>query len=473
MSTNTPALTQTNTALLTEGAIATAALPPGEQKLSVAGLEEGGRGAVATPADPSVAIPVTEDDDAEKEAPVTQVVDLSVPLRAILVGAGKRANVYSDFAKQNKNKLKIAAVADPNQYRRERMALLHLIPFDRLYISWICVPEEKIADIAIICTKENLRLEVVHAFAQRGYAIILEKPMAQTYSECKKIIEVCRENRTTLAVAHVLRYDPHVVKMLDMIEKGAIGDVISIQHTNPVGWYHFAHNHVRGDWSKAYKSSSLLVNKCCHDMDFIRSLQSGVEVRSVYSNGSLAHFKEENKGYRDWPVNEITEFPDNDTVTEALLHGPYGRCVYEQLNDVCDNQEVLIQFDNGVTASLTCNAFTEKVNIRKTIVRGSRGELSCDYDQSFIKVFDFVRSSEVMYHLNNEKDMSSHSLVTFRDADRAFINAFIDCVKNHDPNALHSNHIDTLQTYLLLFSAEKSRQTNKIVIPNQEEGFLE
>jgi hypothetical protein len=44
-------------------------------------------------------------------------------------------------------------------------------------------------------------------------------------------------------------------------------------------------------------------------------------------------------GYTSWPIRPLVDgIPDIENVTEALAHGPYGKCVYESDNDVCDNQ---------------------------------------------------------------------------------------------------------------------------------------
>ena len=45
------------------------------------------------------------------------------------------------------------------------------------------------------------------------------------------------------------------------------------------------------------------------------------------------------RGHSGWPVSTITDgLPDIENVTDALRNGPYGQCVYESPNDVCDNQ---------------------------------------------------------------------------------------------------------------------------------------
>lgn len=55
-----------------------------------------------------------------------------------------------------------------------------------------------------------------------------------TYRDCKEIVDVCKEAGVMLAVCHVLRYTPQALKLRDLIKSGAIGEVVSIQHMEPV-----------------------------------------------------------------------------------------------------------------------------------------------------------------------------------------------------------------------------------------------
>jgi predicted dehydrogenase len=106
-------------------------------------------------------------------------------------------------------------------------------------------------------------------------------------------------------VGHVLRYSPYFIYLKALIESGAIGELISMQHLEPVGWFHFAHSYVRGNWrnQKECGSSSLLA-KCCHDVDLInwfmrpcsRMSHGKTENTVSFSSfGSLQHFRKDKK----------------------------------------------------------------------------------------------------------------------------------------------------------------------------------
>ena len=168
----------------------------------------------------------------------------------------------------------------------------------------------RLADAVIISTQDKDHKDPAVAFAKAGYHVLLEKPMAVTESDCQEIAAACQENGVYLAVCHVMRYFPPVVKIKEIIDSGVIGDVMTINHTENVGYWHFAHSFVRGNWRNEADSTFSLMAKCCHDMDLIYYWAGERPARSIQSFGSLQHFTRDNKPERassnclDCPVEE-------------------------------------------------------------------------------------------------------------------------------------------------------------------------
>ncbi|KAL6482883.1 hypothetical protein MHYP_G00077550 [Metynnis hypsauchen] len=317
--------------------------------------------------------------------------------------------------------------------------------------------------------------------------------MAVTLEDCREIAEACIQSGVILTVCHVLRYDPVISKIKTLIDSGVVGDVIHIQHFSLVGFYHFAHSFVRGNWRNEAESSFALLAKSCHDLDLIHHWAGGRRCIKVSSFGSLSHFRKENKppgaanrcldcsverncpysakkiyldrvkeGWVRWPVSVIcsNSVPDIESVTEALKTGPYGRCVYECDNDVCSNQVVNMEFEGGLTASFSMVAFTEEIGQRKTSICGSRGELS--YNGKEINVFDFLTQTSTK-HTAHKNIPGAFYLGPHGVADYHLVDAFISAVASEDPLLIKSGPKETLASHRLVFEAERARLENRIV----------
>ena len=75
-----------------------------------------------------------------------------------------------------------------------------------------------------LLTNEDKRLE------ECVYFLLLKV----TYADCCEIVSTCKSSGVILAIGHVLRYVPEVRKIDELIQSGVLGDVVSIQHTEPV-----------------------------------------------------------------------------------------------------------------------------------------------------------------------------------------------------------------------------------------------
>jgi predicted dehydrogenase len=87
--------------------------------------------------------------------------------------------------------------------------------------------------------------------------------MAVSPQECLSINATVKEAGIIFGVGHVLRYSPYNQAIKRVIDSGIIGDIVNIQHVEPVGFEHFSHSYVRGNWNKESESSFSLMTKCC------------------------------------------------------------------------------------------------------------------------------------------------------------------------------------------------------------------
>ena len=296
----------------------------------------------------------------------------------IILGCGARGNCYSAVAAENPDKVQIVAVADPLDARRNMLGDRHGIPEERRFHSWEDVMKlPKFADAVAICTQDDMHETPAVAAAEHSYHILLEKPMAPTEDACRRIAEAVKKAGVQLAVCHVLRYTQQTRKIKELIGSGVIGDIVSIQRIESVGYWHQAHSFVRGNWRNEKESSFMLLAKCCHDVDWICHMMNA-KCERVSSFGSLKYFNADNrpkgaadrcldcppdiegrcpysalkiylrdrldKGNALWPVNILTQNTTREGVLCALATGPYGRCVYACDNDVVDHQVVNFQF---------------------------------------------------------------------------------------------------------------------------------
>ncbi|MGW9307083.1 Gfo/Idh/MocA family protein [Saccharomonospora azurea] len=269
----------------------------------------------------------------------------------------------------------------------------------------------------MIATQDADHVEPAVALARQGYHLLLEKPMATSEADCERIVDAAEEAGVLLAVCHVLRYTPYSRRLKALVDGGRIGDVVSVEHLEPVGWWHQAHSYVRGNWRREDTSTFMLMAKSCHDLDWLTHL-IGRPVERVSSFGGLYEFRAERRPVgaadrcldcaveascpysapriylplleepdRVWPLSVVTAERSEEGVLAALREGPYGRCVYACDNDVVDHQVVSLEYRGGVTASFTMTAFTPS-DFRRTRVFGTRG--SIEGDGRSITVHDFV-----------------------------------------------------------------------------------
>ena len=415
---------------------------------------------------------------------------MTQPISLIILGAGNRGRVYADYALRNPQAAQVAAVAEPRPEYRQALAQAHDLDETRIFSSWQAVTErDKFADAVVIATPDAQHAEPALAFAAKGYHLLLEKPIAPTQKECLEVVAAAKRYGVLLAVGHVLRYTPYTQTLKRLLDENAIGELISVQHLEPVGYWHQAHSYVRGNWRNSPQSSPMLLAKSCHDIDWLCHVL-GETCTAVSSFGSLSHFKKANKpaaagdalrcldcayepdcpysakriyldmvarGETGMPLTALTLEPNPTTVTEALQTGPYGRCVYECDNDVVDHQVVNMLFESEKTVSFTMTGFSE-LRPRQTLLFGTHGELRGDGETLEIYTFLDEQTRRIETAKRGDSELQGHG-----GGDEGLMQAFVKAVATGNSEHLSGTPQEALQAHLIVFAAERSRLTQQTI----------
>jgi predicted dehydrogenase len=129
------------------------------------------------------------------------------PVTAVLIGAGHRGNIYSDYALLHPDELNIVGVAEIHALRNGLFARKHSIPSSKRYYAWEDVfKREKFADAVIIATPDKVHAGPCIKALEKGYDVLLEKPIACTEQECRLILNTAKATGRIVGVCHVLRY---------------------------------------------------------------------------------------------------------------------------------------------------------------------------------------------------------------------------------------------------------------------------
>jgi predicted dehydrogenase len=414
---------------------------------------------------------------------------VSLPTFA-LVGAGNRgADVYAGYLLRHPDAGRLVAAADPHPVRLARVAAAHgLVESARFASADDLFAVGRIADVLVIATPDAAHVEIAERALALGYHLLLEKPLAPDVGGVRRIARAARTHGPSVTVAHVLRYTPFFRTIKRVLDEGALGSLMTIEHVEHIGHWHFAHSYVRGNWRNEATSSPMILAKACHDLDALRWLV-GAPCRDVASFGRLGHFRPEEApaGAGDrcvacdvepdcpysalriylgrfadtdaWPISVITPDPSPEGRLEALRTGPYGRCVYRCDNDVADHQVTALSFANGVSASLSVHAFSE-ANTRTVALHGSHGELEGSLDAGTLVVRDFVRGTT--------RDLSvSHAAGRHAGGDDGLMHDLTErlarALAGSDGVTMPTSWEASLDSHAMAFAAERSRKEGRVV----------
>lgn len=260
-------------------------------------------------------------------------------------------------------------------------------------------------EAVVICSENVNHKEHVIKSAKAKKHILCEKPLATEVKDAEEMIQTCNEEGVILQVAYPVRFAPVMGKVKDMIQNGAIGDVLAINATNhglmPGGWF------IEKDLSGGGAATDHIV----HIMDVIRWIFKD-EVKSVYAELD-------------------TRFYDID---------------------VEDCGAVTLELESGMIVSIDPSwsrpqTYPTWGNVVMHFV-GTKGNLSVDA---------FKQHS--LYY--NDTDGKIQELSWSEDMDGGLVQDFINCVKSNGTPSISGT--DGLRTLEVVKAAYKSHESKKAV----------
>ncbi len=415
------------------------------------------------------------------------------PVTAIILGAGHRAMAYADYSAAHPDELKIVGVADPDEYRRKFVSERFGFPESQCFASaeeLASVP--KFADVVINGTMDEIHVKTSIPVLEKGYDMLLEKPFAVNEEELDKLVEVVNRNGNKVMICHVLRYNPVYLNIKNSILNGEIGDVINIQTVEDVSYHHLSTSYVRGKWANSKKChTSMLLAKCCHDLDLMMWLMGDDKPVSVSSVGSRFHFRPENapensgtrclvdcprvdycdfsakRLYLDHPNSwevyvwrdlEGIENPTEEQRRQLLMESEYGRCMFKCDNDVVDHQSVLVNFASGATGTHNLAGGAAE-SLRTIRVIGTKGEIYAELENKFVKI-KTLNPDPNKYFDERIIDLSKTPDEGHGGADTALTADFIKFIRDDNPSVSCTSIQNSVAGHRVIFLADKSRENN-------------
>ncbi len=264
---------------------------------------------------------------------------MSTTLRYGLIGTGMMGLEHQ----RNLNAIigvEVVAAADPEPTSlaaavatAEGRALATFSDYRELLAADIC-------DAYVISSPNFTHRAVLDDVMASGKAIMVEKPMCTTVEDARHILERARTYSNVFWVGLEYRYMPPVQHIINVAAAGELGEIAMVairEHRHPFL--------VKvGDWNRfSENTGGTLTEKCCHFFDLMRLIAQSNPVRVMASG--------------DQRFNHLDERYDGRTP------------------DILDNAFVIVDFENGVRASLDLSMFAEgSVNNEELSIVGRTGK---------------------------------------------------------------------------------------------------
>ena len=421
-------------------------------------------------------------------------------IKAIVVGFGDRGNVYSSYALTNPDDFEIVGVIDTNPFKLKQAKERFNLKDNQLFSDIDeCIKTKPNCDLFINTTMDKIHYYVMKSILEAGYNLLTEKPIVGKKSELLELQAIAKKNNCKVFVCHVLRYTPFYSTIKQMILDNKLGKIISIQMDEHVGIAHYGGSYVRGKWNNEEEcGSSFLLAKSCHDIDLMCWLNNSTVPEKVACFGGRYFFIEENapKGstercidcphkdtclyeahrhyiIHDWSSNltwpQINKKPEDITLEDKekfLADTLYGKCIFKVKEaGINDRLALIVNFKDGSIANFNQIGGAPQAG-RYIHIVGTTGEIVGNAESGIITYMpasmDSLTCEKIVTDVNKEVN-TKIGFVGHMGGDYAIMDSVVKYLKYGTKSISLTSLDDSINSHLVVFSAEESRKENKIV----------
>ncbi|UOD81746.1 Gfo/Idh/MocA family protein [Paenarthrobacter ureafaciens] len=191
---------------------------------------------------------------------------------AAIIGCGDVSSVHF-AALAGTPDVELVAVCDADPDRLAAAVAAHGVPG---YASHLDLLAKARPDVVHICTPHHLHASLAADFLEAGVNVIVEKPLAHTLEEGRRLVDVAERSPAKIGVCFQNRYNATSQAMRELLDGGSLGQVLGASAT--VMWHrsgdYYRDRPWRGTWAEG--GGGLMMNQAIHTVDLLQWLVGDV-----------------------------------------------------------------------------------------------------------------------------------------------------------------------------------------------------
>lgn len=294
-----------------------------------------------------------------------------------IIGVGDVTEVKSGPGFQKAQHAELVAVMRRNGELAKDYAQRHGV--QRWYDEADALINDADVDAVYIATPPHVHKEYTLKVAAAGKPVYVEKPMALNFADCQEMIAACAEANVPLWVAYYRRRLRKFVKVKELLDTGAIGDVHTVHREIHMPLMPVDPENLPWRFNPEIGGGGKFVDLAAHTFDILDYFLGPIsEVNGIATNLGGAYPAEDNVTasfrFESGAVGSgIWSFTSSRQTDTALLSGTKGTLEFSIFND-----EPIVQTTDGHTETFHL-PFAEHVQqpLIQTIVDELNGHGQC------------------------------------------------------------------------------------------------